>query len=184
MKKIISIFIVLSVLLSGCARESTQQARSVCESYMEKMHLGEYEDARGYVDPSLWTETLDLNALAEQAGYNEEVKKMFVSYMNYVVSKQWVTYKIKDATMKQGTATILAEVTGISAEDLLALDTQAIVDTLNEKIQNGESTEGAFKTYFEACQKQVDTLDKHTRIMEFQVSEKNGQWLITGMNVK
>jgi PBP1b-binding outer membrane lipoprotein LpoB len=48
MKKIISIFIVLSMFLSGCARESTQQARSVCESYMEKM---QELFSEGVVDP-------------------------------------------------------------------------------------------------------------------------------------
>lgn len=169
MKKIILLICVLFFLCS-CTKEN--QAKQTVESYIEKMAEGECLQANKMQKDV--QEELSLDEMAQEAGYTGKIKSYFESYMKYLIGKQWESYEITKVSKGKNYYLVYVNVKGIAADDFENLDQSKVVESLQEELKNSQSEEEkekAFKKYFKACKKEVDTLSTIERKVIFKVDE-------------
>ncbi len=169
MKKII---FILCALFSLCSCANQDQAKQTVESYMEMMSEGESLQANEELINT--QDQLSLEDMAQEAGYTGKIKSYFESYMKYLIGKQWETYEITKVSQGKDYSLVYVNVEGIAADDFEKLDQSKLVESLQADLKNSQSEkekEKAFKKYFKACKKEVDTLPAIKRKVVFKVNQ-------------
>lgn len=157
---------MMILCLSGC--QTSNSAQTVVTSYLECMQDGDAEKAKTYLVKKLQSNEQTPEEIARSSGQSKAVQDVFVEYMKHIVSLQWSSYEIKNATKDR----VVVMITGIDASDLQAIDTSKETETLRSALDANKNEVKVFKKFYSDSQRKVDQLKKVKRTMVFTVKDR------------
>lgn len=175
MKKIISIFMILSIFLCGCS--STNEAQQAVESYYTDMQEGKWQEAISYYSDD-YQDSNDLSELSNE--YEQEMKEMNLSdkaqnemedFISYMMSQYVKEFSIIDCTKKEDSIVVNVNVTGIDFHQLQTIDTSSFAS--NQEMTKEEFEEqlpNYIKNYKKAIQK-IDAVEREETLTLISTDE-------------
>lgn len=204
MKKLLSLCLAFTLLLTGCSQSHEPEIKSSVEGFATALKDGDYNKAMSYcsddVNDNLQLSDLDeqLKEMYEGLGLGETFETKANEFVTSLVGRIIEKYEIKSLAEEKESATVIMNVTGVDTEKLDFNDMSGDVNTLTNEyltqnqdalnalyLEQGEEalqnkvTEDLGTILFDKMieyVKQTDTMDYQ---IEFTVEPKDDKWVIT-----